>query len=384
MRRVEVAVIGGGSAGLIAAREAARRGLEVQLYEEDPVIGRPERCAGLYSSSGLRALGIPVEGRHVQNRVWGAVIYSYGGKRLEVRTREPVALVVSREMMDRLLAEQAAGAGACVESGVRIVSARRDHPYASLSLGGGRGSVEARVLIDAEGRGAFIARQLYSGYRCDGWIPIMQVLLRNHGLERDRVYVWLKHYVREFFCYLVPINEELGRVGVAAYSETLKKTMRFIDETFPGSKILGYSSSSVYTGPPLELGLTGNALLVGDVAGQVKATTGGGVVIGGLCAAKAAEHAAALIRDGVEDLYLREVRPIYRHLRMMHRIAGWLKRLRSDQIDRLIEAAAESGWDRALSDVGEMDFQAAGVLRALLSRSGIKFALSALPVLLRR
>ncbi|MEM3032311.1 MAG: FAD-dependent oxidoreductase, partial [Nitrososphaerota archaeon] len=55
----DVAVVGAGPAGLLAARELARRGVSVLVFEEDRTIGRPERCAGLYSISGLKSLGLP-------------------------------------------------------------------------------------------------------------------------------------------------------------------------------------------------------------------------------------------------------------------------------------------------------------------------------------
>jgi hypothetical protein len=104
---LDVAVVGGGPAGLIAAREAARRGLAVAVFEEDWAIGRPERCAGLYSVDGLRRLGIPTSGHHVQNRVRGAVFVSPSKHVFEVDAGRDVALVCNRERRDQLLAEHA-------------------------------------------------------------------------------------------------------------------------------------------------------------------------------------------------------------------------------------------------------------------------------------
>ncbi|RLI42623.1 hypothetical protein DRO64_06190, partial [Candidatus Bathyarchaeota archaeon] len=49
----KVAVIGGGPAGLLAAREICRRGLDLHVFEEDLEIGSPERCGGLLSLRGL-------------------------------------------------------------------------------------------------------------------------------------------------------------------------------------------------------------------------------------------------------------------------------------------------------------------------------------------
>ena len=58
----DVAVIGAGSSGLIAAHEVAKYGLRVVVLEEDGIVGRPERCAGLYSVEGLRRIGVEPRG----------------------------------------------------------------------------------------------------------------------------------------------------------------------------------------------------------------------------------------------------------------------------------------------------------------------------------
>jgi flavin-dependent dehydrogenase len=77
---IELAVIGGGPAGLIAAREAARAGASVIVFEEHMEIGEPERCAGLLSLSGLKRLGFSVSGKYLQNIIRGAVIRTSNGR----------------------------------------------------------------------------------------------------------------------------------------------------------------------------------------------------------------------------------------------------------------------------------------------------------------
>ncbi|MCJ7794516.1 MAG: FAD-dependent oxidoreductase, partial [Methanoregulaceae archaeon] len=44
-KRYDLLVIGGGPAGAIAARTAAKKGLSVCLVEKRPAIGAPVRCA---------------------------------------------------------------------------------------------------------------------------------------------------------------------------------------------------------------------------------------------------------------------------------------------------------------------------------------------------
>ncbi len=373
MRRVEVAVVGAGAAGLIASREAARLGLEVEVFEEDETIGRPERCAGLYSIQGLRRLGIELRDDYLQNNVKGAMIHSPGGNVIEIRTHRPVAAVIRREALDRSLAEEAITKGAKTNVQSRVKYVQREGRELKLRVGDEE--VTASALIDAEGQRGIIAKMLFPSYRIIGWIPIIQLLISGHGYEEDMVHIWFKSYLRDFFGYLIPIDEKLGRLGVASYKDTLAKARKFLEEVAPRAKIIGYSSSCIYEGLPSEIGLDGNVVLVGNVAGQAKSTTGGGVIIGGICAQYAAQHLYNLLREGKDGTYRGRVRPIYRELNMMHRIKTWIKSLPDEKLDSLFRMILESGFDKKIAKAGDMDFQATSMLKALLSISGAKLIL---------
>lgn len=380
---VDVAVVGGGPAGLIAATEAARRGLKVVLFEEDDIIGRPERCAGLYSIRGLEKIGVTLSRRYVQNLVWGGVINSPSGEVLEVSSPAPVAVVAEREAFDRYLAEKALASGADIFVGRRVVSCN--------SLVGDKGcevvfedgsKLSSKALIIAEGSSASLARRVFKGYHAPHWLPIIQVIVKNHGLDKRKAHVWFKNYLKDFFGYLVPIDEELGKLGVAAKRSPLEKAYRLMREEMPGSKIIGYSAHSIYRGPPIELGLDGNVLLVGDVAGQVKATTGGGVIAGGICAKAAASHVYSYLEEGRRGVYRRMVRGLYRELKAIHWIAKTMDLMSDKALDGLIRAASESGLSKTLSIRGDMDFQVTGLIESLASPGGLRFLCGLLKTLL--
>jgi len=369
--REDLVVVGGGPAGLISAAAAARRGLSVTVLEEDEIVGRPEHCAGLYSVRGLSMIGVELRRSYVQNLVWGAEIHSPSGRVLEVSSPAPVAVVASREDLDRYLAERAIRAGARVLLGARALSAKLEGDEVHIHARSHRFSSKAMII--AEGARGMVARGVFGGYTSRNWMPITQLLVRGHRLDKRRVHVWLKSYTRGFFGYLVPIDEELGRLGVASSSEPLSKAVRLISEEIPRAKIIGYSSHVIYRGPPLEYGLEGRILLVGDSAGQVKATTGGGVVVGGICAQAAAEHVWRLLVEGRPDTYRRLTRKLYRELKWIYRFSEWLTSLPEERIEALLRAAAESGLADTLSLRGDMDFQIGGLLRSMASVGGLKF-----------
>ncbi|MEM4304338.1 MAG: NAD(P)/FAD-dependent oxidoreductase [Candidatus Caldarchaeum sp.] len=366
--RFDVAVVGAGPAGLIAAREAARRGLRTAVFEEDQIIGRPEKCAGLYSVEGLRALGIPVEGPYLQNKVRGAVFVSPSGKTFEVDAGKHVAAVCNRERFDQFLAEQAISTGVEIFLDERVVDAKTTNNHVSVMSKNVK--AVSRHLVIAEGRAAATARQFFPHYRLNGWLPIVQYQISNHRQDPDMVYLYFRDYVPEFFGYLVPIDERTGKLGVAASKNTDRVAAKLLSELFPQAKLLGVSSSAVYLGKPIQHPIKGRVMLVGDVAGQTKATTGGGVIMGGLAAIAAAKHAAG------EESYEKSLKPVIRELNRTYLLRRITASLPPKALDNLFQAVRESGVEKNISRVGDMDRHMPTVAKALLTPSAFKlFAL---------
>ncbi|NYZ78320.1 hypothetical protein H0N96_02885, partial [Candidatus Micrarchaeota archaeon] len=101
----------------------------------------------------------------------------------------------------------------------------------------------------------------------------------------------------------------------------------------------------------------GRVLLVGDAAGQVKATTGGGVVFGGSCARVAARCAAVFIREGKELNYEREWRREFgKELRLHAAIARAKNSLGNSGLDFALTAGRVLGVPLFLKRFGDMDF----------------------------
>lgn len=371
----DVAVVGGSSAGLIAARESAKKGLTTIVFEEDGVIGRPELCAGLYSIEGIQSLGIPVNGPYLQNRVRGAVFVSPSGKTFVVDAGGDVAVVFNRERMDLFLAEQASREGVKIKLDTRVIRGASDGKTGTLTTS--HETIKARHIIIAEGRRASIAKQMIPNYKIGNWLPIIQYQISRHDFDRQFVYLIFRSYLREFFGYLVPIDDELAKFGVAASKFPDKLASKVMTEFFPKSRVVGVSSSAIYVGEPLKTIRHRNVLLVGDVAGQVKATTGGGVVMGGLAALAAAKHAAG---QGVyEQLY----RTTYRELKKIYGVRSIYEKLSPRRLDALLTAIAETGFNHVISEVGDMDRHGTSLLKALLSPNTFKLTAAVLKNLIK-
>lgn len=366
MRSYDVAVVGGGPAGLLAARELGESGFRVIVFEEDRTIGRPERCAGLYSLSGLKLLKLPADGPYLQNRVMGATFTSPSGREFTVSAGGDVAVVCNRERFDQFIAEEALAAGAQLRLGSHVRDAARMGDGFRLVVGGEE--VYTRYLVVAEGRRAHIARRVNPNYSLGQWIPIIQFQVAGHGLDPDLVYLYFKEYLPDFFAYLVPVDEHVGKVGVAAMRDTWSLAYRFLSEHFPKSRVIGISSSSIYVGPPHGEPVWDRAFLVGDVAGQVKATTGGGVVYGGLCGMAAAHHIAG------RTAFWKLAGPALRELKRTYLLRRFVSKLSPRMVEILFQAVIESGLARRLGEVGDMEKHLPTLLHSTLHWRGLSLA----------
>ena len=363
--RAEVSVVGGGPAGLLAARRLLDMGFEATVFEEDEEVGRPERCAGLFSLEGLKMLRIPLSGKYLQNKITGAAFYSPGGEKLSLNVGKPVAIVARREKFDKMLAEKIEREGGRIIYGRHVKSVEKNGDGFRLRIREG-GEVESKYVIDAEGRSALLTKKLSGKHTSKRhWIPIIQITVRNHGMDKNMVYLYFKDYLPDFFAYLVPIDEEFGKIGVAAKTLLKKRMRKFLSENFPEVRVVGYSAHAIYTGMPLNPFTHRNFLTLGDSAGHVKATTGGGVIMGGLIALESAEALARKISGEDPEENLGRVESLLNELRRIAHIRQLISHIPPRIYDKLFPALRNSGAMEILARRGEMDLQATGLIKTL-------------------
>ena len=385
--KTDIAVIGAGPAGLIAAREAAKRGIEVTIFEEDGEIGVPCHCAGLLSLEGLKEIHVPLDDSYIQNRVRGAHFFSPSKLSFTVERREPVACVVNRSCFDRFLAEQAVHAGARLMLKSRIRSIKRVD--GKVLLVGDSGEVTADMAIDAEGVVSHLIKKIgLQPLQARNLLPAMQYDLTGTCIDPDYVEIHTgRNLAPQFFAWVIPLNENSARVGLACReTNTRKRLQTFIKDRFKGENLTKTRTLSglLTTTGPIPRTFHDNFIAVGDVAGQVKPTTGGGVIWGGICAVTAGETATEAVKaetftgDFLENYQARWREKLGKEMSLTLLARRILNKLSDKTIDKVFESVKRSNLHRELSEEGDMDFQAASILRLIKKKDILKILASSM------
>ncbi len=371
--KTEVAVVGAGPAGLIAAEVISSKGYITTVFEEHRMVGVPDHCAGIISVEGFDRLGIPLDDRFYLNTIVGGRLYSADGTCLEIRDRKPRAHIIDRGGFDGYLADAAVDSGIDLRTSTRV----KDIVFTKKGVVGvktGDHMVRSDVLINAEGPGGrLMARAGYSTGQ-EGILNGFNVDLSGVDVESDMVEVWFNDEASKgFFTWVAPLGGDRVRVGLASQiGDGYVALKKFIEKRF-NVKVPPIRAGRVCTGGPVRRTAYPGMLLVGDVAGQVKPTTAGGVVIGGVCSLLAGESASLFIGEGKQsslDWYEREWRRLYGHeLSTMLTLRRLLNGMGDERMSRMFRAFKEEGMGPrivSLIEDGDMDMQADIIRRAFM------------------
>jgi digeranylgeranylglycerophospholipid reductase len=346
----DVAIAGAGPAGLICGTELERLGKKTVVLERHKAIGEPVECAGLVNIDGLKRLGIG-KGDYVLNEVMGAKLIAPSGASVEIRGKENKAYVIGRGVFDRFLADRYNGE---LMLGRDVRGAKqRGSGYV---LDTDQGEIEAENLVIATGPDQRLHKSLNLVGPGD-FISTSQYEIEGMNLDPSFVELYFGSLAPGFFAWVIPVNESTARVGLglmegsasekmSGFLARLKKEGRFKE----GNKIVHKSGGLIPLFNPNIGPAFKNAFLVGDAAGQVKATTGGGVVTGGLAAKALAEAIASETpyEDGLASLY----KELGNHL-MIRKV---MSKLGDEQYENMMVFLNKPEIKAVIEEHGDMDF----------------------------
>jgi digeranylgeranylglycerophospholipid reductase len=298
----DVAVVGAGPAGSVAARYAAKNGARTLLLEEHGMIGSPVSCTGLISVKALEECELP-EGNFINKKIRGAYVYAPDNRSIPIDGGRTMAYVVERKIFDRELAKAAAREGAKVEVSAVVRSVKKIPGGVCLETvsDGVARNITAKVAIGADGVKSRVARSAGLGripHVCTG----IQVEASYEPRDPEFVEIFTGHeYAPKYFAWSVPTAGGCCRIGLNADQDAHVYLDRLLSEHAIVSKKARSAVDLIMGGIPvgtLRRTTADGILIVGDAAGQVKPVSYGGIYTGAHCAKIAGEVAAKAALDG--------------------------------------------------------------------------------------
>lgn len=376
MDHYDVAVIGAGPAGSMAAKYAAKAGSSAVILEEHHSIGWPVECAGLLGLKAIEESELS-PGNHMLQGFRGAAVYSPGGQRLDFKAQSCKAWSVDRRLFDRALALEAIREGAELRLCSFVRSVKREGESSLLSLSDGATVIRAKAVISAEGVRARIARQ--------AGIPPVQKVLSGAQVEvpfevKDPEKVEVHLGVPGLFAWVVPFGDNRARIGLCAEDRGCDRLRAFLQKDVIKRRLLGSSVALIVGGLPLgpsASAVSDGFLAVGDAAGQVKPTSGGGIYPGLVCAKIAGGVAAAAVQEGdcsakrLGEYDRRWRAALGRELEVGMRVNRFLNRMDPAEIDELVGFMSRKPEIlRAIEEHGDIDRPSVLMLK-MLPRLGL-------------
>jgi len=369
----DVIVVGAGPGGAEAARTTARTGLRTLLVEEHPTVGVPSHCTGKLSFHAFEEFDIPPS--LANTAVSAAVLYSPGGIAVRVRRRTVDSYAVDRIAFDRWVAARAEEAGAELLTHVRVTEAARVN--GSVVVRGSRGgrafAARARMLIDAEGSAPRLPQMLGVSIPRRHAFGLQYQIRGIGGVEQDTPEMFFGDDVAPgFFAWLMPVGNDTSLVGLAVdprktrrppiwYLERLIHTHPALCGRMAGAVIERKVAGRI---PLLAGDATTSAdriIVVGDAAGMVKATSGGGIYYAMTAGGIAGDAAARYVGGDPTALAAYERgwrRRIGREVKFTAFGRRGINRLSDRELDTVMRVIAESPQILAsIGQAGDTQFQ---------------------------
>jgi len=262
----DVIVIGAGPAGNGVARKLAVLGHDVVVLEARERIG-DKLCTGIVGT-------VP------------------SGKAVRFDMGRTYAHVVDRVGFVASIAQSAQEAGAEYPPERKVTQVAVDKGGVEVRAWAGQREevFTGKALVLANGFGSGFARSLGLG-PVEDYVLVAQVEVKTYDVEETELYLG-RRFAPGFFGWMVPTHPGNALIGVMTRRDPLVRLRDLVSKLTSDGKIAGVTKQPSKWGMPLKppsKTYGDRVLVVGDAAGQVKPTTGGGIYYSLLCGEMAAD-----------------------------------------------------------------------------------------------
>ncbi|MCJ2520055.1 MAG: NAD(P)/FAD-dependent oxidoreductase [Candidatus Thermoplasmatota archaeon] len=363
---LDVLIIGAGPVGGHTAELIAKAGFSVAIVEEHREVGEPVQCGGIFTP---RVMDLVDCWNTVLERIRGCEFYSPSGKELVLDGGKTAALVVDRAAFDREVVRKALQKGATCHLGALATGVQRADGGLSVRvlMGGIEEEIRCRIIIGADGVKGNVTKwfHLARPYRV---LPGFEaeVVGAEHTPGYVKVFIGRK-VAPGFFAWLVP-SGGTARAGLCLSQGNARAYLERMFLQGPPASFLSGAKPVGYIIGGIPIGLarrtySDNVMVVGDAAFQAKATSGGGIYTGLVCAEHCALTAIEALEAGdlsasflarYEERWKKDIgRELKRYL-FLHKV---LSRLNDKQMEEIHKILNRPRLLTTISELGDIDYQ---------------------------
>jgi digeranylgeranylglycerophospholipid reductase len=286
MESYDIIVVGGGPAGLLAARKASEKDTHVLLLEREKALGK-KVCAEAISDTSLKDSELDSRD-FIVNEIVGARVYAPDESKSVKISGELIGehggYVLDKRMYLEALADATRNAGVDLRLGANVVDVQRNKGSVNTIVkeNGETKALSSKILIGCDGFGSIVARKFFNTSRMT-FISCIQYTLEGCKIEdEDLLEFYLGNDVApRGYVWVFPKGKGIANVGLGVRGTQAKpyldKFLKKHRKRFENSKTLSVGAAPVVVSGQLDRIVLDNMMICGEAAGHVIPLTGAGI-----------------------------------------------------------------------------------------------------------
>jgi flavin-dependent dehydrogenase len=275
-RHFDLAIAGGGFAGLVCARSAALRGLRTLVMDRQSAPGARLRTTGLLVKEVAERWEVPAR---LVRRIRGVRLYAPSLDFIDLASPGYYFLATDTARLLAWFARKAGQAGAELRYGRAYGGAQGDN--AGLDLFGL--DARTRFLVGADGARSAVARDLGLGINREFLAGVEAEIVGVHGLDPDRLHCFIDRRLAPGYIGWAFVGMHgIAQVGLACRPPARPDLRGFMSKLgriadLGNGRLIGRRGGPIPVGGRVRPWAAHRALLIGDAAGIVSPLTAGGI-----------------------------------------------------------------------------------------------------------
>ncbi len=326
---MKIAIIGAGPVGNYCASLLAKKGYNVDIYEDNKKVGIPIQCTGIVTSTIKEIL--PMKKEFLVNEMKYVEAFSSGKASIKAKSKD---IIINRTKFDQYLANKAIDNGATIHLSSKFITAKEN--TVAIKQKNKLTEKKADIIIGADGVNSQVAKLINKSQTLNNknYQPYKgkQALIQGN-FQKDTYNVYFGSISPKFFAWVVPETDTLARIGLATQDNPTNYFQNFLNKlNLQKNKIIDHQGGLIPIHNPNLTIQKDNIYLLGDAATQIKSTTGGGIIPGLKCAQKLVKSI-----ENNQD-YRKNTKKIYKGLRLNLFVRKLLDRMSDDDYDTFMNS----------------------------------------------